>query len=85
MKDLESLMNRLTVLNNLAVVGNIDLGLSDEDKAVLDNVSKVTNLFFSSNKGEIIDLQKEIIDKFISETAEKYITEDVLREQFNNL
>jgi hypothetical protein len=85
MKDLESLMNRLTVLNNLAVIGDVDLGLSDDDKAILDNVSKVTNLFFSSNKGEVVDLQKDIIEKFISETATKYITEDNLREQFNNL
>jgi len=85
MKDLESLMNRLTVLNNLAVIGDVDLELSDDDKAILDNVSKVTNLFFSSNKGEVVDLQKDIIEKFISETATKYITEDNLREQFNNL
>lgn len=85
MKDLESLMNRLTVLNSLAVIGEIDLELSEEDKATLDNVSKVTNLFFSSNKGEIVDLQTEVIEKFISETAEKYITESTLREQFNNL
>ena len=85
MKDLESLMNRLTVLNSLAVIGEIDLELSEEDRATLDNVSKVTNLFFSSNKGEIVDLQTEVIEKFISETAEKYITESTLREQFNNL
>ena len=85
MKDLESLMNRLTVISNLAAIGEIDLGLSEEDKSTLENVSKVTNLFFSSNNGEIVDLQKDIIEKFISETATKYITEENLREQFKNL
>lgn len=85
MKDLESLMNRLTVLHNLAAIEDIDLELSDEDKATLDNVAKVTNLFFSSRNGEIIELQGEIIDKFVNETTDRYITEDNLREQFKNL
>lgn len=85
MKDLESLMNRLTVISNLAAIGEIDLGLSEEDRSTLDNVSKVTNLFFSSNNGEVVDLQRDIIEKFISETATKYITEENLREQFKNL
>jgi len=85
MKDLESLMNRLTVLHNLAAIEDIDLELSDEDKATLDNVAKVTNLFFSSRNGEIIELQGEIIEKFVNETTDRYITEDNLREQFKNL
>ena len=85
MKDLESLMNRLTVLNNIAVIGEFDLDLSEQDRATLDNVAQVTNLFFSSDKGEIVDLQKDIIEKFISETSTKYVTEDTLREQFKSL
>ena len=85
MKDLESLMNRLTVLNNIAVIGEFDLDLSEQDRATLDNVAQVTNLFFSSDKGEIVDLQKDIIEKFISETSTKYVTEETLREQFKSL
>jgi hypothetical protein len=85
MKDLESLMNRLTVLHSLSVIAEIDLELPSEYLSTLENVAKVTNLFFSSRNGEIIELQADIIEKFVSETATKYITEETLREQFNNL
>lgn len=85
-KDLEALMNRLSVLNNLAAIANIDLSdLGEENRYILDNVTLVSKLFFSVEKGELIELQPEVIAKFKETTTEKHLTEENLRLMFNNI
>lgn len=85
-KDLEALMNRLSVLNNLAAIANIDLSdLGEENRYILDNVTLVSRLFFSVEKGELIELQPEVIAKFKETTTEKHLTEENLRLMFNNI
>jgi hypothetical protein len=85
-KDLEGLMNRITVLTNLATVMEIDMSYLDpEDTLILENITQVSRLFYSVKNGELIELQPEIIAKFMESTTEKHLTEDNLKIMFNNI
>ncbi len=85
-KDLEGLMNRISVLVNLAAIMEIDMSyLNEEDSNILENISQVSRLFYSVKNGELIELQPEIIEKFKTTTSEKHLTEDNLKLMFNNI
>jgi hypothetical protein len=85
-KDLEGLMNRITVLTSLATVMDIDMTFLDpEDTLILENVSQVSRLFYTIKNGELVELQPDIIAKFKETTTEKHLTDDNLKIMFNNI
>lgn len=85
LKDIEGIMHRLTVITELATLLEIDLGLTEEEQEVLNEVSKSTKLFFGARKEEIIQLNPEIIQSFLEQTTERQLTEEALQNIFKNL
>lgn len=85
LKDIEGIMHRLTVISELSKLMEIDLGLNEEEKEILEEVSKSAKLFFGAKGEEIIQLNSEIINAFVEQTNDRQMTEEVLQNVFNGL
>jgi hypothetical protein len=85
MKDVESLVNRLSVLKTLIDLSGIKIDLDEEDQTLLKGVVESSKLFYSAKQGELVPLQEEVINNFLTKTAEKGLTDQSLLEMFNTL
>ena len=85
LKDIEGIMHRLTIISELSTLMEIDLGLSIEEREILEEVSKSAKLFFGAKGTEIVQLNPEIISAFVEQTAERQLTDEVLKNIFNGL
>lgn len=85
MKDAEAYLNRLSVLKTIADLSDINLELSDEDKDLLDRVSKSVNIFYTSRNGNLVELNPELVETFTKSITEKYSSDEKLQEILNNI
>ena len=84
-KDVETLISRLTVLQTLIQLGNIEMELDEDSEFILNNVSKALKLYYTIKDGELEPLQKDVVEAFNSRTTEKLLNEDTLKNLFDNL
>jgi len=83
-QDINHIGSLLNTLYPLVKIGEIDLGLNEEDSMLFEGLGSSSKYFFTLESGEVKEANQEIIASFKEQTS-KSINEDSLKQIFNKL
>jgi hypothetical protein len=83
-QDINHIGSLLSVLYPLVKIGEIDLGLNEEDSMLFEGLGNSSKYFFTLESGEVKEANEEIIATFKEQTS-KTINEDTLKQIFSKL
>lgn len=85
LEDMKGILAKLSNLYLLAKLSDIELGLNDEDKSLLEYTVEQHKQLCIYKEGKVEPKDKGIFDAFKEKTAEKYLTEESLLDIYNSI
>lgn len=83
-QDINHISSILCTLYPLVKIGEIDLGLSEEDNMLFEGIGETSKYFFALDSTGIVAKNEEIITQF-KEQTQKGLSEDALKQMFSKL
>lgn len=83
-QDINHISSILCTLYPLVKIGEIDLGLNEEDNMLFEGIGETSKYIFALDSTGIVSTNEEIITQF-KEQTKKGISEDALKQMFSKL
>ena len=83
-QDINHISSILSTLYPLVKVGEIELGLNEEDNMLFEGIGGNSKYFFKYESGNIVEVNEEIISQF-KEKTQKGLNEEALKQIFSKL